>query len=429
MILYLAKIHNKDFFTIGTLDNILELSNIHYDSNNIFYYTGYDDDLISILNSINHLFKKYLIDDTFFDFKYMDKIFEYIDYQTKNYDFSISNKNVFKINQTTPSKELDNSINYPYDIFCCFVYDDENILITLKNAFNDDLFLDDVIDKNKSIILKFNQSIDARNFFNSIFFITKKLNNKLDSKNFSISSENAKNIHSLILNNSRNLINIMDFKTIYLSENKILDFTSRKTFSSDEVCKLLGIDRQLLSYWRKSNKIKFKKLSDKKFIYQKNHVFELLENMMIEDKIKDKDLSLNQNNIVQPPKLNKKIEKLKASINNNVTETQDITPHYDILITNWIKSFTHKIIEYKYDKQKFFLNFGNLGFISSPQVMINDNFQLVDYIKKKVIKSTPEETWEYLNSLKNLNLQPRIDSSKLYNDGYKKLYLNNLRTS
>jgi hypothetical protein len=320
-------------------------------------------------------------------------------------------------------ESVEENLENDYKIFCCVVYDEHNISIGLKNSFNDKIFRDTYIDKDKSIVIQFKETKDARNFFYSVYLLTKSINNKLDGKNFTISSENVKQIQGLILNQYRSLVDVMEYKLISLSQNKVFDYGTRKTFTSDEVCKLLGIDRQKLAYWRKTKKIKFKKLSDKKFTYPKGHVYELLENMMIEDKIKDKD-ETQIISIPQPAKVNKRLERLKAAQKEEIN-SQNLD--YTNLIMKWVKAYTHKIVEHKYNRQKFFLNFGNVGITSSPQVMINDKFQLVDFIKKKIIKETPEETWDYLVGLKEKDISPRIDSSKAYNDGYKTLYLNNLR--
>lgn len=428
MILYLTKFKDKDLFSVGvTSDLEMIQNNENYDLDSSCYYIGNDEDTESLSNIIHQLFKKYLVDTDFFDFNHFEQITEFIEYQANNYGFEISEKNSFEKKPETSSPQ---TIQEDCKIFCCFVYDEQNISISLKSSFKDRTFQDEYIDRDKSVIIKFEDTKDAKNFFVSLYLLTKSINNKIDGKNFTISSESVKQIQGLILNQARTLVGVMEYKLVSLSENKILDFGVKRTFTSDEVCNLLGIDRQKLAYWRKTGKIKFKKHSDKKFTYQKSHVFGLLEDMMIQNEISGEVVEIPKPKTVNSPKINSRLERLKVA--------QSVTPEpiplvadtdYTQLIRKWASNYTYKVLDHKYQSQKFFLNFGNIGIQSSPQVMINDDYQLVDYIKKKVIKSNPKEVWEYILYLNSEGLEPRVDTSKKLYDGYKKLYLNELKKS
>ena len=420
MILYLMKVIDEEYFDLGVTDDVEALiGNTNFDLNASCYYKGEDSDLKDLSEVIHQLFKKYINEDGFFENSCISKIIEFIEYQANNYGFIISEKMSFEKSIINNSEKLHKN---KFRILSCFVYNEQNISIGLKNSLSDKEFRDEFIDKDKSIVIYFQCNKVAKNFFTAIYLLTKSINKRIDSKNFTISSESVKQIQGLIINQIRTLAGIVEYKLISLSDKKVFDFGMKKNFTSDEVCKLLGVDRQKLAYWRKTKKIKFKKISDKKFIYQRSHVYNLLENMMIENEIKEKDMvkqkDFNKSNLT---KVNKRLEKLKT------TKLEMEKLKYEDLIIDWIKSFTYKIADHKYNRQKFFLNFGNVGISSSPQVMINDNFQLVDFIKRRVIKSTPQETWEYIEMLKNENISPRIDSSKSYYDGYKRFYLNNLR--
>jgi hypothetical protein len=82
------------------------------------------------------------------------------------------------------------------------------------------------------------------------------------------------------------------------------------------------------------------------------------------------------------------------------------------------------ILQYK--AQNFFLNFGNINISSSPQVMLNNDFKLVDVIKKNVILDNSKDVYDYLVNLFKDGKQPRIDTSKKMLNEYSKFYLNNL---
>ena len=55
-----------------------------------------------------------------------------------------------------------------FKIFCCFVYDEQNISVALKDNFTDSEFRDNYIDKDKSIILQFQSEKEAKQFFGAI---------------------------------------------------------------------------------------------------------------------------------------------------------------------------------------------------------------------------------------------------------------------
>jgi hypothetical protein len=182
-------------------------------------------------------------------------------------------------------------------------------------------------------------------------------------------------------------------KSDVLSLLNTLKDNKKNTLNSKEVCQTLGISKQLLLYWRKTNKIKFKVMTNKNIRYEKEHIQELLTTR----------LRLNQPS--------------KQTITKKSVETE---------IKNWIRAFSYKIAEQKYSKQLFFLNFGNVGIVSSPQVMISDDFKLVDVIHGITLIEDSTKVLNYLNSLSDKSLKPLIDTSKEYYEGFGTIYLNKL---
>jgi hypothetical protein len=176
-------------------------------------------------------------------------------------------------------------------------------------------------------------------------------------------------------------------------------------FTAREVMKKLRISDQTLANWRRCGLIDFRKISNRKYLYVIDSVNDIFENGVDTTGV----VTLTETSIVPalytptPKQINYKEE-----------------------ILNILKPIAFKIPEYKYQKQNFFLNFGNVGISSSPQVMINNDFQLVDFIKKSVIKDTPQEVYEYLITVFGEGKEPRIDSSKRIQPEFSKFYLNKL---
>lgn len=196
-------------------------------------------------------------------------------------------------------------------------------------------------------------------------------------------------------------------KKISAVEPVIVDvFQENEYLTAREVLKKLRISDQTLAKWRKNGQIKCKQLSARKYLYHVDDVRAILNNGTGITKVVDKS---NTTKVVK--KSNKTI----------------VDTNYEAEILKLLHQFVYKVPDYKYKKQNFFLNFGNIGISSSPQVMINNDFQLVDYIKKQVIYDGPEELFGYLSGILDEGKSPGVDSSKIVQNGYSMFYLNNLR--
>lgn len=199
-------------------------------------------------------------------------------------------------------------------------------------------------------------------------------------------------------------LNMMQWKSI--TGVTPLSVTNKKTtthqhYTASEVMHKLRVSDQTLANWRKLNLIQYTKISNRKYLYSVDHVHDILEHGVgIVDK--------KQNSIIE------------SGV--DVTEITD----YKTEVVKLLSPLVYRITPHKFKTQNFFFNFGNLKIQSSPQVMISDDFQLVDYIKKNVIKQTPKELYDYIVDVMACGLEPRIDTSKKFNIGFSKLYLNNL---
>jgi hypothetical protein len=97
MVMYLTKFIGKEYFDVGVTTDVESIiTDKNYDLDLSFYYEGSDDDLDSLSNVIKQLFKKYIVEDVFFDFEHFNKIIEFIEYQANNYGFEISEKKILK---------------------------------------------------------------------------------------------------------------------------------------------------------------------------------------------------------------------------------------------------------------------------------------------------------------------------------------------
>jgi hypothetical protein len=184
----------------------------------------------------------------------------------------------------------------------------------------------------------------------------------------------------------------------------IEEYSNQDYLTAREVMRKLRISDQTLANWRRSSLIDFKKISNRKYLYMVESVNQIFEN------------GVDTSGIANVPE-------------QKVTPTPQTKPkalNYKAEVIALLKPIAFKIPEYKYQKQNFFLNFGNVGIASSPQVMISDDFQLVDFIKKTVLKETPEELYQYLMEIRNDGKEPRIDTSKKIQTGFSKFYLNKL---
>jgi len=183
----------------------------------------------------------------------------------------------------------------------------------------------------------------------------------------------------------------------------IKESNDNEYMTAQEVMKKLRISDQTLSNWRRKKLIEFRKISNRKFLYYIESVNNIFENGI--------DTTGTAINIYIPQEKN----------------NSEIKPiDFKKSIIELLKPYAYKVPEYKFKKQHFFLNFGNKGMLSSPQVMINNKFQLVDYIRKNIIYDTPELLYEYLIELFKDGKEPIIDTSKKIQPEYSFFYLNKL---
>lgn len=191
------------------------------------------------------------------------------------------------------------------------------------------------------------------------------------------------------------------YKKIELPDR--VEYETGEYMTASEVIKKLRISDQTLANWRRSGLIEFKKISNRKYLYITDNINHIFKN------------GIDSSGVTTKPKTHT-IDKLE--------KTNLINYEYEIL--KILRPFAFKIPEYKYRQQNFFLNFGNVGISSSPQVMINNEFQLIDFIKKSVIKETPQQLYEYLLDVFRSGKEPRVDTSRKIQPEFSKLYLNKL---
>ena len=308
-----------------------------------------------------------------------------------------------------PIETLSSSVkNYT---FFCLVLPDQLIIGTNTSS---DIPIYKNIDKLKSFTIEFENFDEMSSMFESIKYDTMEIYEEY-SVGIAIPKRWKDKVLRLleakiVLSDWRSFTNIKNMnghKKVKIEINEI----NHDMLTSKEVCKMLMISDQTLANWRKLGILDFKKISPRKYLYPLEQIKEI------------------QKNGIELPEKNKtktKKKKLPTSLPTRIKENNTID--YKKKITEWVRMFSYEITEQKYKKQNFFLNFGNIGFKSSPLVMINDDFQLVDYIKKEIIFDNEKDLWNYLDSLKDI-ARPRIDTSKKIYSGYANLYLNKLYIS
>jgi hypothetical protein len=183
---------------------------------------------------------------------------------------------------------------------------------------------------------------------------------------------------------------------------KVENFEEFDYLTAKEVMKKFRISDQTLANWRKNNLIDFRKISNRKYLYLVDSVNEIFENGI--------DTTGVGNTPTMPRIVSAQVKKI----------------HYEEEIVKMLQPLAFKVPEYKFKKQNYFLNFGNNGLVTSPQVMINNDYQLVDFIKKSIIKNTPKELYEYLVKMFDDGREPAIDTSKKIQSDYSNFYLNKL---
>jgi len=387
MIIYiLSTEYEFELNTIIDIDELnLKLKNISdIKIEESFYYEGSDENINDLFNILNRLFKKFIISENKFDKVGYYDIVEFIENELDNFSLSkrINLKNYPKL------------INFRYFLGLQYVNHFEiqivdNIdKINIKN-----------INRSESILLKFDTSEDCHSLFLSMKYDIQY--KEIDENNLYISSmiEEVKKLIKMKINILSNFKNI---KIINSEINNVINFGDTSTYlNSNEVCNILNISKQTLSNWRRSRRIEYEKISDRIFRYKLSHIKNILDKEIIIDTLS----SQNNPNI-----------KIKKNTNSNNHEE----------IKKWMKRFTYRINPQKFKNQKFFLNFGNININSSPQVMISNDFKLVDYIKKQTIIESADELLNYLNELDSIDKEPKIDNSKIFYQNFDHLYLNNL---
>lgn len=178
---------------------------------------------------------------------------------------------------------------------------------------------------------------------------------------------------------------------------RVEDDLGTEYLTSTEVIRKLRISDQTLANWRKKGLVDFRRISDRKYLYLFSDIDYIFENGI--DPVVDT--------------INKDMPLLNVM-------------NYAEEILGILKPYAFKIPEHELEKHNYFLNFGNIGISSSPQVMINNNFQLIDYIKKQIICETPKELHKYLMTNIALSIEPILDTSKKIQKGFSNCYLHNL---
>jgi len=175
--------------------------------------------------------------------------------------------------------------------------------------------------------------------------------------------------------------------------------------TSSEVVEKLRVSDQTLSNWRKKGLLEFKRISQRKYLYDTKCIDDIFEHGISVEFYNDTEHK-------------KPIKEIEIGFDDNFYKNE---------IIKLLKPFAFKIEEYKLKYQNFFLNFGNLGFASSPQVMISDDFQLIDVIKNTVLVDDAANLFTYLTNLFSNGLEPRIDTSKKIIPKFSLFYINNLK--
>lgn len=253
------------------------------------------------------------------------------------------------------------------------------------------------------------------------------------------------------------IVHLLQIKlNILLKNNKVIFLnlalklnSIAQLLTSTEVCDILHISKQTLSVWRKTNKIKFTKKSERIYLYRKSDVMSLVDILS-----NHKKKTLDSNEVCEILNISKqvlmywrKMKKIKYKVISKRNIRYDMYYIQEILTTkllmtdsnkkvttinteeeilDWITSYSHKVTKKSYQKQLFFLNFGNVDISSSPQVMISNDYMLIDVIHSTTIIDNPPDLLVYLQGLDEKSLNPSIDTSKEYYDGFKELYLNKL---
>lgn len=421
MILFFKK--NDIDFSINkdeSIHNVIKKNNLTYanlDYKFDLFYEGDESDINDLVNIIDRLFKKHKTvknEVSFFDVDSIELITTFIDDEIKKENFDISNKKQI-------SSYIENILRgNDEDIFMSCLTDlNDNLELSLCSHTNIDYT---ECNYNNSYFIKFVDNIQAKLFFDAI---------KMDSNGFNIITGEtiliikkwSTNIHKLIKFKLNLLKTHIYTKIIYMDTKPSMQVDGKKFLSSTEVCKLMTISRQKLSYWRKNNFIKYKKISDRKYVYSSNQISQLMEDVLLNNLIPKKEPNVIK---YEQPIIKKesRLDRLKKTFEIDLLEAPfEENIDYNTKIKEWVDFYSNKIPKHKFTNQHFFLNFGNIGFVSSPHVMINDDLQLVDFIKGTIIKNSPSELLEYLNNLTETGKEPRIDTSKKIYQGYSKFYL------
>ena len=332
-----------------------------------------------------------------------DEIFEEIPVVVNNSISTDSLMDSSVLKSVIESNDIIDFENQKYEIY--FLYYPDKIFITMNEP------LDNKYDSSKSFKQTFNNFDECLAVFDGFRQDFMEIIENDDESSLII--KEYLEILQTFIENKILMMNWKDVQNIkYLNgrfrENKIDTHSSEIYTDTDymtarEVMKLLRISDQTLSNWRKNNLIDYKKISNRKYLYSMDNVQDIFENGVDTSGINNSNLELSPGPINQIKQID-----------------------YNAEITKILKPLAFKIPAYKYKVQNFFLNFGNINISSSPQVMLNNDFNLVDVIKKNVILDNPKDVYDYLVNIFKDGKQPRIDTSKKILNDYSKFYLNNL---
>jgi len=430
MHILLLKIPNKVYFeSVNTSEEMVEFIDaiekkygiIDYDQSIII--SGVDNLLNEVLDNIENHYDLYIVGRRL-DEKVYKEMLAFIvgnkKYDTLKFKYGIEfeeNKNedeteiLVENNIPNIPTELQFTIEKKYQITLLMF--PNSIIITMGDFSDKSAILE------KSFSVKFENFDEAMSFYEALKYDTMEINSEIDETTFSIDiyiDEVLKLIKTKIqLMSWKDLENI-----IYFDGSRYEEFISMDTqpnideikyenydmmFTAKEVMKKLRISDQTLANWRRNELIKYKKISNRKYLYFADNIHNIFENGVDTTKIN------NQSNV---------------NTLNSISQKKSADVDYKNEIIRLLTPLVYKIPEYKLKKQFFFFNFGNIGLQSSPQVMINNNYQLVDYIKKTILKDSEEEVFKYLKNIMDDGKEPRIDTSKKIQPEFSYFYLNNL---
>lgn len=310
------------------------------------------------------------------------------------------NEPIIAVNKNNSKKFISNIMNFNTDIQNKADLYELSIIEYLDSII---VSIDDLNFENKKPLfkkkIKFNNFDERLNIFYGFKYDFDELIIEENDKMIIIEKQEFDVVG--FIENKLTLLRWKEFDKSVLSTNSV---EISKYLTSSEVIDKLRISDQTLANWRKKGLLEFKKISQRKFLY---------DNKVIDDIFKHGISDENDISVI-----------VKKSDNKN-----DNKKCYEKEIIEMLKPLIFKVEEYKFNHQNYFFNFGNVGITSSPQVMINNNCQLVDYIKKDIIFDNSKDLYEYMRAIFSDGKEPRIDTSKKIPTEFSRFYLNRLKTN